>query len=185
MRDRHWKDIKDTLGITLIPDDITSLSRLLDRGIDTHIHALNIISTNASIEYNIEKSLLDMHAQWQSTTIDCEVYNGSQKDTISVTDKIPPKDKDIVYALNVDSASSIECLLEDHIMKTRGLLAFPSHTLIPFKDSIDDWMNQLVSTQNTLLGTRYMSLCIYLYMSIYLCLYIIYMLVVIPELRSC
>ena len=43
MRDRHWKEIKDTIGVTVTPDDHTSLHRLLERGVDHHLETLGSI----------------------------------------------------------------------------------------------------------------------------------------------
>ncbi len=65
LRDRHWSSLAEVVGFEIRRDEVTSLKRLLEYDIATHIIKLVEISDSASREWSIEKALDKMMTDWK------------------------------------------------------------------------------------------------------------------------
>lgn len=65
LRDRHWASLAEVVGFEIRRDEVTSLKRLLEYDIATHITKLVEISDSASREWSIEKALDKMMTDWK------------------------------------------------------------------------------------------------------------------------
>jgi dynein heavy chain len=145
MKDRHWKEIKDTLGITIVPDEVTSLSKLIgpDYKLDTHLEALENISDGATKEFAIETSLVKMQSEWQPLLLETKSWKTTG-----------------TYILNGASVEAIQTILDDHIVKSQTMNTSPYAKC--FGTRISDWNSFLVNAQDILTGiSPFMMLLLY------------------------
>ena len=104
LRDRHWKDMSDVVGFTLIPDDHTALGKLLSMGVGNHVKQLLTCAESATKESSIEKNLVKMRAEWEDVVFVTKPY----KDTGA-------------YIVTGQSVDEVQMILDDQIMKTQTM----------------------------------------------------------------
>ena len=129
MRERHWKQVSDTVGFDLRPDDHTSLTRVLDMGVSKHIDRLLEISEAASKQYAIEKALEAMRGEWEGVKFEFK----SHRDTGT-------------FILQGVAVEEVQTLLDDHLMKTQAMKG--SSFAKPFLSDISSWETLLMCAQS-------------------------------------
>jgi dynein heavy chain len=78
LADRHWKAMSEVVGFKLEQGDaVLSLKRALDRGLSTHLAALQAISEQGSKEGSIEEALDRMVAEWRGMSYAVTEYKST------------------------------------------------------------------------------------------------------------
>ena len=126
MRDRHWKGLATSIGHAIQPNDMTTLSSLLEQKVGDHLDKIQEASDTASKEFSLEKALDKMLKEWQPMAFDCMEY----RDTGTY----------ILRALD-----DIQSLFDDHIVKTQAMRSSPF--VKPFEQRWRDWEKKLISMQ--------------------------------------
>ncbi|MEE6480199.1 hypothetical protein FKM82_012486 [Ascaphus truei] len=122
IKPRHWNLMSEKVGFTITPHEGTSLLEVLQLGLEKYLDDLNQISSQASKEYALEKTLNKMKADWQDVGF---IFS-------------PYKDRNIHVLAAVDE---IQVLLEDHIVKTTTMKGSPF--IAPFEKEILAWEAKL------------------------------------------
>lgn len=135
LRDRHWTQISDKLGFPLVPDDTTTLARLLELQVGEHLEALEAISEGASKEQSIENAYDKMLNEWAPLEFATQPYKDSG-----------------TYILQGTNIDELQTLLDDHLIKTQTIRGSPfckfmeskmaewEHFLVYTRDLIDAWV---------------------------------------------
>ena len=134
LQQRHWvkmTDVIDVVGFTLQRDDHTSLKKLLDKGVLDHLEKIAECSDVASREWNFERALDKMIADWTEVRFILKDW----KETGTCIFEGGP----------VDEA---QVLLDEHIVKTQAMRASPFAA--PFIDRVVPWEAQLTRLQDIL-----------------------------------
>lgn len=74
IRERHWEQIWETVGVRLSSEAATSLQQLLALQLNEHLKKIEVISHSATQEMALENSLLRMKNQWTSVSLPIENY---------------------------------------------------------------------------------------------------------------
>lgn len=117
MTDRHWREVSETVGFSVRPDNTTDLTKLVDIGMEEHIEKLEVIAEAARKEYSIQKALQKMRDEWAPLQLDLLHYKDSGTCIISGT-----------------CVDEIQELLDDHALKVQGLSS--SSFAAPFMEGI-------------------------------------------------
>ena len=131
LRDRHWKDMSDVVGFTLIPDDHTTLGKLLNMGVGNHVKQLLTCAESATKESSIEKNLVKMRAEWEDVVFVTKPY----KDTGA-------------YIVTGQSVDEVQMILDDQIMKTQTMSS--SAFAKPFAKEMSEWQKYLTYMESLL-----------------------------------
>ena len=126
MRDRHWKVLAETIGTPIQPNEMSTLSVMLEQRVGDHLEAIQEQSDAASKEFSLEKTLDKMLGEWKPMAFDCMEY----RDTGTY----------ILRALD-----DIQSLFDDHIVKTQAMRGSPF--VKPFEQRCRDWEKKLISMQ--------------------------------------
>ncbi|XP_062929153.1 dynein axonemal heavy chain 3-like [Mobula hypostoma] len=129
IRQRHWSLISQKVGFRITPEENTSLSDILQLGLERHLEDLSDISSQATKEYSLEKALSKMQRDWKEVNFTFVHY----------------KDSGIEIMAPLDD---VQVLLEDHIVKTTTMKGSPF--ILPFKEEISAWESKLWLMRNTL-----------------------------------
>ncbi|XP_068952632.1 dynein axonemal heavy chain 3 [Petaurus breviceps papuanus] len=129
MKDRHWKQISEIVGIEIKPDETTCLLNILEFGIGKFIDKLEPISAAASKEYSLEKNMDKMKSEWANMVFNFSKY----RDT----------DMNILCAID-----DIQLLLDDHVIKTQTMCGSPF--IKPIETEARKWEEKLVQMQEIL-----------------------------------
>ena len=133
LKDRHWEEIFNVIGMTYVPDASFSVKDLVSARILDKIESVQAISADASKEYSLEKALDKMSEDWQGVEFNCIAY----KDTGT-------------YILG--GVDDVQLLLDDQIVKIQSMRASPfikpfearasvwEDTLQTLQDMLDNWM---------------------------------------------
>lgn len=126
---RHWEKISDLLGKPIDPDDDLHLQDLLDLDAAAHIEEIQEVSTAAEKEYNLERQLKSMQADWEKVEFEVKAYKNTGTFVVSGID-------------------DIMTLLDDHIVKTQTMRGnqFIKHIEVECKE----WEDKLKYAQRLL-----------------------------------
>ncbi|RLN92734.1 hypothetical protein BBJ28_00018197, partial [Nothophytophthora sp. Chile5] len=129
MQDRHWAQINQEIQMTFRPDRGMKLSYVLGLGLEKHIDAISRIGETAGKEYQIEKTLNTMEAQWASINLAIVDYRETE-----------------TYVLK--SVDEIQALLDEQITTTQAMQfsAFKK----PFEERINRWDRTLSTVSDVL-----------------------------------
>lgn len=129
LRERHWDNISEIVGFDLIPDEETTLSKLLDMNLEQYLEQFENISEAATKEFSLEKALKKMKEEWQDMEFGMIEY----------------RDTGTTILASVDD---IQMLLDDQIVKTQTMLGSPF--VKPFEDEMKEWNTTLIKLQDIL-----------------------------------
>ncbi|XP_074137053.1 dynein axonemal heavy chain 3 isoform X1 [Sminthopsis crassicaudata] len=129
MKERHWKQISEIVGIEIKPDETTCLLNMVELGIGKFVDKLEPISAAASKEYSLEKNMDKMKSEWINMLFNFSKY----------------RDTDINILCSVDD---IQLLLDDHVIKTQTMCGSPF--IKPIETEARKWEEKLVQMQNIL-----------------------------------
>lgn len=131
MRDRHWKQVSDTVGKDIHPSmkDFT-LRRLLQLSLVAHTKDLLEIGERSGKELAIEKQLAAMKQAWKEMKFECaEPYRATETFILKGTDEVL-------------------LLLDEQIVAMQSMQFSPFNG--PFKEEIDEWAAKLFYVSETL-----------------------------------
>mmetsp|Transcript_7015 Transcript_7015/g.26224 ORF Transcript_7015/g.26224 Transcript_7015/m.26224 type:complete len:4128 (-) Transcript_7015:64-12447(-) len=123
VRDRHWKQMSEAIGIDLVPDEtIKTLQDVFDLNLMEHLEKIQKVSDFAAQEYTIEKALTTMKKAWENTEFDVKPYRETGTCVLKLSDELQQQ-------------------LDDHIALTQtlGFSNFKKH----FESEIMAWDTQL------------------------------------------
>ena len=106
LRERHWEQIWDTVGVRLSSEAATSLQQLLALQLNEHLKKIEVISHSATQEMSLENPLLRMKNQWTQVLLPVENYRVGEGKVLGKVD-------------------SIQLLVEDHMMETQIMRRSP------------------------------------------------------------
>ena len=129
LRDRHWSAISDVVGLSIRPNEYTSISNLIEQNFESYLEQLEVIGATASKELSFEKALQKMLMDWK----DVEFILTSYRDTGT-------------YILS--AIDDIQTLLDDHIVKTQTMRGSPF--IKPFEEETRIWESKLITMQEGL-----------------------------------
>ena len=99
LRERHWEQIWDTVGVRLSSEAATSLQQLLALQLNEHLKKIEVVSHSATQEMALENALIRMKTQWTPVALPVESYRVGEGKVLGTVD-------------------SIQLLVEDHMMET-------------------------------------------------------------------
>jgi dynein heavy chain len=129
LRERHWEQISDVIGFDLVPDEETTLSKLLAMELEAHLDRFEGISEAATKEFSLEKALAKMQEEWADIEFAMLAYRDTGTHILSSVDEI-------------------QMLLDDQIVKTQTMLGSPF--VKPFEDEMKEWNFTLTQLQDIL-----------------------------------
>lgn len=65
MKERHWEALSKETGIEIAPEEGFTLNTVIEKGMVEHAEVCEDIGEKAYKEFNIEKSLVKMKAEWE------------------------------------------------------------------------------------------------------------------------
>ncbi|KAK9812825.1 hypothetical protein WJX72_004356 [[Myrmecia] bisecta] len=131
LRERHWTTIAELVGLEIRPDEVTSLRRLLDYGIQESVAEIAEISDHASREWSIEKALNKMTEDWKGLALELAEWKATG-----------------TYILRGGPLDEAQALLDDHLIKSQAMAASPFAKA--FADEIVPWERKLSRLQSIL-----------------------------------
>ena len=126
MRERHWRRLAEQLGRSVQPNEMATLSSMLEQQVGEHLSAIELVSETASKEYSLEKALDKMLADWKPIAFECVGYRDSG-----------------TFILR--SLDEIQSLFDDHIVKTQAMRSSPY--IKPFEKRMREWEARLITMQ--------------------------------------
>ncbi|XP_047106954.1 dynein axonemal heavy chain 3 [Schistocerca piceifrons] len=129
IRERHWKQMSDIVGIPLRPTEETSLSDMIDVGLLKHVEKLEEIGVAATKEFSLENNLQKMKEEWDDIEFEC----------------IPYRETGVAILSAVDD---IQVMLDDHILKAQTMRGSPY--VKAFEEDMQKWEAKLISMQDIL-----------------------------------
>lgn len=129
LKKRHWEELGELLGKEINPDEDLTLQALLDLDALAKIEAIMEISSAAEKQYNLEKNLNAMKAEWDAIEFEVKPY----KETGTFI---------------VGGIDDIMTLLDDHIVKTQTMRGSPF--IKPIEKEAKEWEYKLKYAQSLL-----------------------------------
>ncbi|XP_057310450.1 dynein axonemal heavy chain 3-like isoform X2 [Hydractinia symbiolongicarpus] len=129
LRDRHWTQISEAVELDVRPDSTTSLSHMIEFGLQKYLDRMNEISSSASKEYSLEKAMEKMKNEWNDMLFEFTAYRDSGISILSAVD-------------------DVQLLLDDHIIKAQTMSGSPF--IKPFEKEIKEWCERLIMIQDIL-----------------------------------
>lgn len=74
LRERHWEQIWETVGVRLSSEAATSLQQLLALQLNEHLGKIEVISHSATQEMTLENALMRMKNQWTTILMPVDSY---------------------------------------------------------------------------------------------------------------
>ncbi|XP_075210784.1 dynein heavy chain 3, axonemal [Lycorma delicatula] len=129
IRERHWQQISDTIGIKIAPTNQSTLSDMIEIGLPKHISKLEEIGVTASREYTLEKNLKKMKSDWVDVCFELLPYRETGVSILSAVD-------------------DIQVMLDDNILKAQTMRGSPY--VKAFENEMQKWEEKLISMQDIL-----------------------------------
>jgi dynein heavy chain len=76
------------VGFDLTPDEDTTLAKLLDMDLQTHLEQLELVSEAASKEFSLEKAMAKMKEEWHEMEFNMLPYRDTGTSILSSVDEI-------------------------------------------------------------------------------------------------
>lgn len=115
LKERHWKQISELVGIPIKFDETLTLRKVLDLNLDEYITQFEGISEAASKESTLEKTMMKMEKDWVEMSFETTPYKDSGTYVVAAVD-------------------DVQLILDDHIMKTMTMRNSPY--IRPFEQQI-------------------------------------------------
>ncbi|XP_078046876.1 dynein axonemal heavy chain 7-like [Augochlora pura] len=129
LKDRHWEQISEIIGIPIKVDADLTLAKVLEMGLDSLASKFEAISDNASKEATLERAMDRMQNDWADLVF-----------TVN-----PFKETGTYVIAGVDD---IQLLLDDHIVRTVTIKNSPN--IKPFESRILTWERKMHLLQDIL-----------------------------------
>ncbi|XP_066927305.1 dynein axonemal heavy chain 1-like isoform X2 [Clytia hemisphaerica] len=129
MRKRHWEQLSEELGQTIVPKATLTFTKCLEMKLDEHIDIIAKVGEVAGKEYAIEEALNKMEREWKPQLLEIHAYKETGTYIVKIMDEITQ-------------------LLDDHIVMTQSMSFSPYKKA--FEERIASWEEKLVMTQDVL-----------------------------------
>ena len=129
LRDRHWLQIDEAMGFHVEHNADSTLSQMMQLGLDGQMERLEEINGTASREFGLEKALDKMLQEWKDVEYIPVPYRDTGTHVISGID-------------------DIQALMDDHIVKTQTMKGSPF--IGPFEERTKAWETKLLLMQDIL-----------------------------------
>jgi len=129
LRERHWEQMSEIVEYDIKPEPTTSLSHMIEFGLQKHLEKLDEISGAATKEYSLEKAMEKMKSEWSGMHFELIPYRDTGVSILSAID-------------------DIQLLLDDHIVKAQTMSGSPF--IKPFEKEIKEWCERLIMMQDIL-----------------------------------
>ncbi|XP_046404632.1 dynein axonemal heavy chain 3 [Ischnura elegans] len=129
MKERHWQQISEIVGVQIVPTEESTLAEMIEYGVPKHITELQDIGTKATKEYGLEQSLEKMKSEWKDVRFECIPYRETGVSILSALD-------------------DIQMMLDDHILKAQTMRGSPY--VKAFEAEMQQWEDKLISMQDIL-----------------------------------
>ncbi|XXQ31525.1 Dynein heavy chain AAA lid domain containing protein [Plasmodiophora brassicae] len=123
LRPRHWTQISDLLGQTVVPDQNLTWNQLLSLDVHSHKDRLEEVCVYADKEYALEQALDKMEDEWKAVNLKI----------------VPHKNSGTFKIVDIDEALTT---LDDHIVKTQTMRGSPY--IKAFDARVKKWESRLV-----------------------------------------
>lgn len=74
LKERHWQEISDIVGVDIIPSPKLTLAKVLDMKLEAYVSRFASISEAATKENNIEKLLNKLISEWDNQNFTVHPY---------------------------------------------------------------------------------------------------------------
>jgi dynein heavy chain len=123
MRERHWTQISEEIGIVIPHDDPEyTLTKVLEDGLPDHMEAIVKVCDVAGKEYGIETAMEKMYGEWEGADLQVMEYRETGTFVIRVEETITQ-------------------MLDDHIVMAQAMSFSPFKK--PFEEQITEWERTL------------------------------------------
>ncbi|XP_073998137.1 dynein axonemal heavy chain 3-like isoform X3 [Rhodnius prolixus] len=129
LKERHWREISEIVGIDLHPTEETTLAEMIEYDLSRFIPKLEEISVAASREFTLEQNLKKMKFEWQNVAFELIIFRDTGVPVLSAVD-------------------DIQVMLDDHILKAQTMRGSPY--VKPFEEEMQKWEEKLLSMQDIL-----------------------------------
>jgi dynein heavy chain len=127
LKERHWQNMSQLVGLVLPHDENATLSDLIELGLAKYVDKLDEIGGSASKEYSLEKAMTKMKDEWNEMIFTFVKYRDTSAYILSAVD-------------------DIQLLLDDHIIKAQTMLGSPF--IKPLEDEMRAWCERLTLLQD-------------------------------------
>ncbi|XP_050730386.1 dynein axonemal heavy chain 7-like [Eriocheir sinensis] len=129
LRPRHWHSLNKAAGFDITPNAGTSLRKVVQMKLGGLLKEFEVVSSGASREYSLERSLATMREIWSTTTLAMAPH--------------PEVAVEVVVGLE-----EVRELVEDHLITTHTIKNSPF--VAPFKQEVKEWEATLRTVQRSL-----------------------------------
>ncbi|TPX32092.1 hypothetical protein SmJEL517_g04759 [Synchytrium microbalum] len=138
LRERHWKQMAAIVGQTIMPDETTTLSKMLDLNLTPFLTQFETVSDAATKEFSLQKTLQKMRDDWGPLIFTLIDYKDTGTRILSSLDEVQALlDDQIVKVQTMRGSPFVKPIEEDVIVFERNL--------IQIQDTLDAWL-QVQST---------------------------------------
>ena len=127
LRPRHWEQMALIVGQPILPEESTSLSKILDLNLAPFMAQFESISDAASKEHSLQKTLAKMKDDWEPLEFNCINYKDTGTKILS-------------------SLDDVQALLDDQLVKVQTMRGSPF--VKPIEDEVKFWEQTLVNVQD-------------------------------------
>jgi dynein heavy chain len=129
LRERHWDIMEEIVGQSILPDEGSSLSKILDLNLGQHVGHFEAISDAASKEFSLQRTVQKMKDEWERISLTCASYKDSGTKILAAVD-------------------DIQAMLDDQIVKVQTMRGSPF--IKPIEEEVKAWETTLISMQDCL-----------------------------------
>lgn len=125
MRERHWAELSDAIGLKVDPEKdkaAFTLTTALGMNLQAHLDGIGKVAEKAAKEFQIETALDKMAREWEGVMLEVVAYRETG-----------------TYVLK--GVDTLQALLDEHTTMTQAM-AFSAFKK-PFADRIDSWADTL------------------------------------------
>ena len=119
--------MSEIVGVPLNPTKETTLSEMIETGMAKMAAQLEDISVAATKEFQLEKNLSKMRAEWKDVAFECIPYRETGVNILSALD-------------------DIQTMLDDHILKAQTMRGSPF--VKPLENEMKKWEEKLIAMQD-------------------------------------
>ncbi|CAD7963334.1 unnamed protein product [Amoebophrya sp. A120] len=125
MKERHWTQISELVGVTIDPEmENFSLQNFIDLGLMNTVTEISDIGDRSGKEFQIEKQLAKMKADWEPIEFDCKEFYRTTE----------------TYILK--GSEEVNAILDEQNVLTQAIQFSPFNK--PFIEEIEEWAVKLL-----------------------------------------